>query len=57
MKLKEYKVKHQEVKLLIINHNQDDCIVIDGIKDEYLNYEVMETTEEDNVLEIWIMEV
>lgn len=57
MKLKELKVKHQEVKLLIIDHNQDDCIMVDGIKDEYLSYEVMETTEEDNVLEIWIMEV
>lgn len=57
MKLKELKVKHQEVKLLIIDSNQDDCIMVDGIKDEYLNYEVMETTEEDNVLEIWIMEV
>lgn len=57
MKLKEYKVKHQEVKLLIIDSNQDGCDVVDGIKDEYLEYEVMDTNEEDDVLEIWIMEV
>ena len=56
MKLREYpRRKNENIKLLLIEN--DDMKMVDGRDEKYLDAEVMEVVPEDDVTEIWIMEV
>lgn len=56
MKLREYpRRKNENIKLLLIEN--DGTKMVDRRDEKYLDAEVMEVVPEDDVTEIWIMEV